>query len=60
MLVVFFDSFSTRKYFVSFELIFLLRLISLLSKSVSVIKFPCTDLAAKVSGVNLLDPFQFY
>ena len=38
-----------------FELIFLLRLISLSSKSVFVIKFACANLAAKLSTVNLLN-----
>ena len=38
-----------------FELIFLLRLISLSSKSVFVIKIACANLAAKLSAVNLLN-----
>ena len=38
-----------------FELIFLLRLIGLLSKSVFVIKFPCASRAAQISAVNLLN-----
>ena len=38
-----------------FELIFLLRLISLLSKSVFIIKFTCANLAGKISAVNVLN-----
>ena len=55
MFVVFFSSFSTITWIVLFELIFLLRLISLSSKSVFVIKFACANLAAKLSTVNLLN-----
>ena len=53
--LVFFSSFSTITWIVLFELIFLLRLISLSSKSVFVIKFACANLAAKLSTVNLLN-----
>ena len=38
-----------------FKLIFLSRLISLLSKSVFTIKFACANLAGKISAVNVLD-----
>ena len=38
-----------------FELIFLLRLISLVSKSVFVTKFACANLAAKRFAVKLLN-----
>ena len=51
----FFYSFSTSKCFVLFEVIFLLGLDSLASKSVFVIKFVCANLAAKFSAVNLLN-----
>ena len=55
MFVVFLNSFLTSKCFVLFELIFLLRLVSLVSKSVFAIRFNCTNLAAKISAVNLLN-----
>ena len=55
MFVVFFNSFSPSKCFVLFELIFLLRLIDLASKSVFVTKFVCTNLAAKPFAVKLLN-----
>ena len=51
----FFNSFSKSKCFVLFEVIFLLRLDSLASKSVVVIKFACANLAANFSAVNLLN-----
>ena len=41
--------------FVLFESIFLLRLISLVSKSVFVIKFTCANLAAKIPAAKLLN-----
>ena len=46
---------SKSKCFVLFELIFLLRLISLVSKSVFVTKFACPNLARKFSAVNLFN-----
>ena len=49
----FFNSFSAIKCFVLFEVISLLRLDSLLSKSVFVTKFACANLAAKLSSVSL-------
>ena len=48
------NSFSTGTYFVLLELTFLLSLVRLVSKSVFVIKFACTNLAAKNSAINLL------
>ena len=51
----FFNSFSISTCFVLFELIFLLRLISLVSKSGFVIKFACANLVAKIYAVNLLN-----
>ena len=41
--------------FVLFESIFLLRLISLVSKSVFVVKFTCANLAAKILAAKLLN-----
>ena len=43
------------KYFVLFELVFLLRLIKLVSKPVFVINFACANLSATISHVNLLN-----
>ena len=43
------------KCFDLFEVIFLLRLDSLASKSVFVIKFACVNLALKTSGVKVLN-----
>ena len=51
----FVNSFSTSKCYVSFEVIFLLKLDSLASKSVFVIKFAYANLAAKFSAANLLN-----
>ena len=48
------NSFSTGTYFVLLELTFLLSLVRLVSKFVFVIKFACTNLAAKNSAINLL------
>ena len=48
-------SFLLSKYFVLLELIFLLRLINLLSKSVFVIRFACTNLSTKRFAVNVLN-----
>ena len=51
----FFNSFSTITCFALLELIFLLRFISLLSKSVFVTKFGFANLAAKFYAVSLLN-----
>ena len=59
-----FNSFSTSTYFILFELLLLLKLISLLSKSVLFTKLPislllaefaCFNLAAKFSADNLVN-----
>ena len=55
MFLSFFNSFSTIKCFVLFEVIFLLRLDSLLSKSVLVNKVACADLATKLSAITLFN-----
>ena len=55
MLLVFFSSFSTSRWFALFEVILLLRLVSLLSKYFFVIKFDCANLALKFSVVSLLN-----
>ena len=55
MLLVFFNSFSTSRCFVLFELIFLLRLFSVVSKSVFVTKSACANLPVKFSVVSLLN-----
>ena len=55
MFLYFFNSFLTIKYFVLFELIFLLRFFSVSSKSVFVTKFTFANLAAKFSAVSLLN-----
>ena len=51
----FFNSFSTSKCFVLFEVIFLVRLDSLSSKSVFVIKFACANLALKTLSAKVLN-----
>ena len=51
----FFNWFSISKYFVLFEVIFLLRLDSLTAKSVFVIKFACASLATKFSAANFVN-----
>ena len=53
MFIVFFFIFN-KNIICLLELIFLLRLIGLLSKSPFVIKFACAKVAAKFSTVNLL------
>ena len=53
--VIFLNAFSTSACFVLFELIFLLRLISLLSKPVFVSKCACANIAAKFYVVSLLN-----
>ena len=55
LFLFFFNSFSTIKCFVFFEVIFLLWFISLSSKSAFVSRFACANLAAKFSGVKLLN-----
>ena len=56
MFLVFFILLSTRKCFVLFELIFLWRLTSLVSKSVFITKFAPANLATKVLAFKLLNP----
>ena len=51
----FFNSLSTSTCFVLFELIFLLRLVSLASKSAFVTKFACANFEAKLFVANLLN-----
>ena len=55
MFSAFFNSFLTSKCFVLFELIFWLRLLSLVSKSVFVTKSACFDLASETPGATLLN-----
>ena len=55
MFLAFFNSFSTSELFDLFEVIFLLRLDSLASKSVFVIKFACANLALKTSAAKVLN-----
>ena len=55
MILVFFSSFSTSKYFILFESIFLLRLTNLASKSVFFTRFACANLAVKLFAVRLLN-----
>ena len=50
-----FSVFRNFKYFLLFEVIFLLQLVRLLSKSVLITKSTCYNLAAKCSAVNLLN-----
>ena len=50
-----FSSFSTSRCFVLFETILLLRLCSLLSKSVFVTKSACANLAIKTPAAKLLN-----
>ena len=54
-LVSFFRNF---KYYVSFEVIFLLKLINLFSKSVLFTKLACVNLEAKFSAFNSLNSWQ--
>ena len=51
----FFNSFSISKCFDLLEVIFLLRLDSLASKSVFAIKFACANLALKASAAKVLN-----
>ena len=55
MFLAFFNSFSRGKCFDLFEVIFLLRLDNLASKSVFIIKFACANLALKTSGAKVLN-----
>ena len=55
MLLDYLVFFLTSKCFVLFEIIFLLKFISLLSKSVFLTESVCFYLAAKFSAVNLLN-----
>ena len=55
MFLGFFNSFSTSKCLVFFEVIFLLRLDSFASKSVFVIKLACASLALKKSAAKVLN-----
>ena len=55
MFLAFFNLFSTSKCFDLFEVIFLLRLDSLASKSVFVIKLACANLALKTSAAKVLN-----
>ena len=48
-------SFSTSKCFILFEVTFLLKLDSLVSKSVFVIKFACPNLALKTLAAKELN-----
>ena len=51
----FFSLFSNIKYFVLYEVTFLLRFISLSLKSAFTAKFAFANLTAKFSAVNLLN-----
>ena len=55
MFPAFFNSFLASRCFVLFELIFWLRLLSLVSKSVFVTKSACFDLASETPGTTLLN-----
>ena len=55
MFLTFSIHFRTSKYFVLFVVIFLLRLDSLASKSVFLIKFACANLALKTSVESLVN-----
>ena len=55
MFLVFFNSFSIGKCLVLFEMIFLLRLVSLVTISVFVAKVSCASLAAKLFVIKLLN-----
>ena len=55
MFFTFFNSFSTSKCFDLFTVIFLLRVDSLASKSVFVIKFACANLALTTSTAKVLN-----
>ena len=55
MFLAFFNSFSTSKCFDLLDVIFLLRLDSLVSKSVFFIKFASANLALKTSAAKVLN-----
>ena len=55
MFLSFFASFLTSKRFVLFEVIFLLRLDSLASKSVFVFKCACANLSLKTLAAKVLN-----
>ena len=55
MFSVFFNSFSKGKCFHLFAVIFILRLDSLVSKSVFAIKFACANRILKTSAANVLN-----
>ena len=55
MFLAFFNSFSTSELFDLFEVIFLLRLDSLASKSVFVIRLACASLASKTLAAKILN-----
>ena len=50
-----FNSFSTSKCFDLFDVVFLLKLDTLASKSVFVIKFVCANLALNTSAAKVLN-----
>ena len=54
MFLVFLNSFSTSRCFVLFEVILLLRLCSLVSKSVFFTKSTCANLAVKTTAAKSL------
>ena len=51
----FFNSFSASKCFDLFEVLLILRLYSLASKSVFIIKFACANLALKALAAEVLN-----
>ena len=53
------NSFSTSKWFVLFEVIFLLRFESLESNSILVIKFACAILALKIIAAIATLEYQY-
>ena len=55
MFLAFLNLFSTRKCFVLLEVIFLLRLESLASKSAFAIKFASANLALKILAAKVLN-----
>ena len=55
MYLVFFSSFSTSKCLDLFEVISVLRLVSLASKSAFVITFTCANLALKTFAAKVLN-----
>ena len=55
MFLAFFNSFSTSKCFDLLDVIFLLRLDSLASNSIFVIKVACANLELKIQAAKLLN-----